>query len=85
MIRLLAHAKEAMEARGVSLAWVEATLETPDWTEADPHHPERSRSYKVIAALGGRVLRVVHWREGRDIVVLTAYPDRDALKNRQRP
>jgi hypothetical protein len=84
MIRLLPHANEAMKARGISLEWVEAVLRAPDWTEPDPRHPERRRSYKAIADFKGRILRVVHWQEGDDIVVLTVYPDRDALRNRQR-
>jgi hypothetical protein len=74
-----------MARRGIDRAWVVETLATPEWTDIDPHHPGRSRPFKAIAAFGGRVLRVVHWPDGSDIVVLTAHPDRDALKRKWRP
>lgn len=85
VILYLAHALEALEKRGLQREWVEATIMHPDWQEADPAYPERTRSYRVIEALDGRILRVIHWRDGDDIVVLTAYPDRDALKRRTEP
>jgi hypothetical protein len=84
MIRYLPHAQEALEKRGINQAWVEVTILTPDWSEPDPGHGDRTRSFKVLEFLGGRVLRVVHWADGRDVVVLTAMLDRDALKNRRR-
>ena len=82
MIRYLAHAEEALAKRGIKPKWVVVTVEQPDWTDIDPAKPARTRSYKVIDELDGRVLRVVHWAEGDDIVILTAYPDRDALRRR---
>jgi hypothetical protein len=84
MIHYLAHALEAMSKRGVKPDWVADTIEQPDWTEPDVQ-PGRIRSYKAISDFGGRILRVVHWTEGPDIVVLTVYPDRDALKRRKLP
>ena len=53
-------------------------MTAPDFTEADPRHPERIRSYKAIAAFGGRILRVVHRRDGRDMIVITVHFDRRA-------
>ena len=84
MIRYRPHAEEAIRARGLAREWVEAVVTQPDWTEIDPRHPERTRSYKAMDALDGRILRVVHWLEGADVVVLTAHPDRDAVKRRPR-
>ena len=84
MIRYRLHAEEQMIDRGITRAWVEATLASPDWTETDPQRPERTRSYKAIPEMGGRVLRVVHWFENGDVVVLTAHPDRNATKRRRR-
>ncbi|AZV37980.1 hypothetical protein CXP35_03350 [Komagataeibacter xylinus] len=78
------HAREAMERRSIAPEWVTDTVLHPEWTEADPVHPERTRSYRAIPELGGRILRVVHWPEGSDIVVLTVFPDRDAEKRRAR-
>ncbi len=85
MIRYLSHALEAMSKRGVKPDWVADTIQQPDWTEPDAAHRGRIRSYKAIAGFSGRILRVVHWTEGADIVVLTVYPDRDALKRRKLP
>ncbi len=85
MIRYLPHAIEAMERRELGEAWVRETVIAPDWTEPDPRHPDRTRSYKAINAAGGRILRVVHWTDGLDIVVLTAHFDRNATKAGTRP
>jgi Domain of unknown function (DUF4258) len=78
MIRLTKHAQEAVGIRKIALAWIEATVNSPDLVEADPRHPDRQRSYKMIADYGGRVLRVVHRPEGDDIVVITVHFDRGA-------
>ncbi len=85
MIRYLPHADEAMQKRGLLREWVEATIAAPDWVEPDPRYPERTRSFKVLEPMGGRVRRVVHWADGLDIVVLTAMPDRNARKQRSLP
>jgi len=80
MIRLTKHAQEAIEVREITLGWIEATVNSPDFVQADPRHPERQRSYKGIAEYGGRVLRVVHRPEGDDIVVITVHFDRGARR-----
>jgi hypothetical protein len=85
MIRYLSHALEAMAKRDLEPEWIVETIARPDWTEPDTVHPGRLRSYKAISDFGGRILRVVHWSDGTDIVVLTVYPDRDALKRRMLP
>jgi hypothetical protein len=78
MIRLTRHAAEAMEIRSIALAWIEATLRSPDWSDIDPRYPDRHRSFKAIDDFGGRVLRVVYRLDGPDIVVITVHPDRNA-------
>jgi hypothetical protein len=78
MIRLTRHAQEAIEARGISIGWVEATVSSPDSTAPDPRHRERTRSYKAIAQFGGRILRVVHRRDGTEDVIITVHFDRGA-------
>ena len=80
MIRLTRHAREATEERQIPLAWVLAAVETPDWVSGDPRHPDRTRSFKVIAAHGRRILRVVHRPDGADTVVITAHFDRGARR-----
>jgi Domain of unknown function (DUF4258) len=78
-IVLSVHAAEAIELRGIDLAWVEATISDPDRTEPDPR-PGRTRSFKAIAAFGGRVLRVVHRPAEDGVTVITTYFDRGAKR-----
>jgi hypothetical protein len=59
--------------------WIEATVAAPDWTSPDPD-PTLMRSFKVIAAFGSRVLRVVHRQVGTDVLVVTAHFDRGARR-----
>jgi hypothetical protein len=83
-IRLLPHAQEAMARREIPAAWVELALSHPDWSDDDPARPGRRRAFKAMPDCGGRILRVVYWRDGSDSVVLTVHLDRDALKARRR-
>lgn len=78
-IILSVHAAEAIALRGIDLAWVEATISDPDRTEPDPR-PGRTRSFKAIAAFGGRVLRVVHRPADDGVMVITTYFDRGAKR-----
>lgn len=80
MIRLTKHAREAMLARSILQDWIRLTILSPERVEADPRHPERTRSYKPIEAFGGRILRVVHRMEGKDIIVVTVHFDRGARR-----
>jgi uncharacterized protein YuzE len=45
MIRYRPHAEQQMQERGIDRNWVEETVANPDWTEQDPRHPGRTRSY----------------------------------------
>jgi hypothetical protein len=78
-IILSVHAAEAIALRGIESAWVEATISDPDRTEPDPR-PGRTRSFKAIAAFGGRVLRVVHRPADDGVMVITTYFDRGAKR-----
>ena len=60
------HAGEAMVACGLRIRWIEAAASEPEWVGGDPRHSEVTRSFKVVEELGGRVLRVVHRRDGND-------------------
>jgi hypothetical protein len=80
MIRLTRHAREAVDVRKIPFAWIEAAVQSPDFVDTDPRHPERTRSYKAIAEYGGRMLRVVHRPEGDDIVIITVHFDRGARR-----
>jgi hypothetical protein len=79
MIRLTKHVALRVRQRHLALAWIEATIAAPDWTAQDPD-PTLTRSYRAIPEFGGHVLRVVHRSEGADILVVTAFFDRDAKR-----
>jgi len=80
MIRLTRHAQLRIQRRSLPLAWVEATVISPDHLVPDTDDPTLTRSYKAIPEAGNRVLRVVHRPEGADILVITAHFDRGALR-----
>jgi hypothetical protein len=78
-IILSVHAAEAMASRGIDLAWVEATIVAPDWTQPDSRQG-LTRSFKAIAAFGGRLLRVVHRPADDGVMVITTFFDRGAKR-----
>jgi hypothetical protein len=78
-IILSVHSAEAIALRGIDLAWVEATIVAPDWTEPDSR-PGRTRSFKAIAAFGSRVLRVVDRPADDGVMVITTFFDRGAKR-----
>lgn len=80
MIRLSKHAQEALGKRNIAFEWVERTLAAPDFARFDPNDPSLTRSFKAIAELGGRILRVVHRPDGDDILVATVHFDRGARR-----
>lgn len=77
-ISLTAHARLTIQERGLTVEWVERAVETPDRVEADPSGPDVCRSFKRIPEAGDRIIRVVHRRDGADILVITAFLDRGA-------
>ena len=72
-----------MAKRQISVDWVQRALASPDWSDSDPVHSGRRRSYKALPECDGRVLRVVHWMDGSDTVVLTVFLDRNAREARR--
>jgi len=80
MIRFTRHAEEAMAVREIAYDWIDAAISAPDKVEPDPRDPVCTRSYKSIAVLNGRVLRVVHRPDGDDILVITVHLDRRAQR-----
>jgi Domain of unknown function (DUF4258) len=80
VIRLTRHAAERMRQYGIPGEWVEATIEQPAWTQADPFQPGVTRSFREIAQREGRILRVAHRQAGDDVLVLSAHFDRGAKR-----
>lgn len=79
MTRILSkHTTDEMDNRGITLAFIEAALAAPDHVAPDAKDAALTRSYKVIAEFGGRILRVVHRPDGSNTFVVTAHWDRGA-------
>jgi hypothetical protein len=76
---LTLHVARRMRERKIAFAWIEESILSPDWTTPDPD-PAPTRSYKSIAAFGGRILRVAHRPENGDMLVVTAVFDRGAKR-----
>ena len=74
------HLVKRLAGRSLETAWIEAAIEAADWTEQDPTDPSLTRSFKAIAAAGGKIIRVVHRPEGDDVLVVTAFFDRGAKR-----
>ncbi|HPC95264.1 MAG TPA: DUF4258 domain-containing protein [Sedimentisphaerales bacterium] len=73
---LTEHARDAVEKRGIRLAWLEKTLAAPEWTEKDVIDNELEHRLARIAEFGGRVLRVIVNTHAAPPRVVTAYFDR---------
>ncbi|GBE44872.1 MAG TPA: DUF4258 domain-containing protein [Rhizobiales bacterium] len=77
---LTAHARERLQSRKIKLEWVEGTVRTPDWSEADPDDPGIERRFRAIRQFGGRTLRVACVETGTTIRVISAMFDRSARR-----
>jgi hypothetical protein len=80
MLRYTVHAQIQMALRNLPDAWIERTVNAPEWTRPDPIWHSRTRSYCGTTEAGGRILRVVHEPRGPDILVITAHFDRSARR-----
>ncbi|HEV7157225.1 MAG TPA: DUF4258 domain-containing protein [Caulobacteraceae bacterium] len=77
---MTAHATDMTALRGIDRAWIELTISSPDWTDADPLDRRLLRAFRQIDAADGRTLRVVYRVEGEDAVVITCFLDRGARR-----
>ncbi|WP_429911223.1 DUF4258 domain-containing protein [Glycocaulis sp.] len=82
-LRLTAHARERIEARGVKTEWIEAAVSHPDRTEPDPKDPDLVRYFKTLPEFNGRVLRVVSRQESGGYTIVTAFFDRGERRSRR--
>ena len=78
------HAIRKMVQRGISPAWVEFVLKEPDISEKDPRsvddpkHIGVMRAWRKIPEADHRSLRVVYRLVNDEVLVITAFLDRDA-------
>jgi hypothetical protein len=73
-----------MHRDGITEAWVECIITQPGYTMPDPDDPALILAWHRIPELGGRFVRVVYYRSGADLVIVTTFPDRGAPR-RWRP
>lgn len=80
IVRLTLHAREAIEDHGLMVAWVEATVAAPEFTQTGPFDPTLTRAFKSIPEADGRILRVVYRHDAEETVIVTAHFDRGASR-----
>jgi hypothetical protein len=73
---LTEHARDALEKRHISLAWVESAFNAPEATEADPVNPDLEHRLARIPEWGNRVLRVRVNGKTTPPRIVTAFFDR---------
>ncbi len=66
-IRISRHAQKQMKWRQITEAEAESTIADPDMQQDSIKG--RKNAFKT---LGGRLIKVTYWREGDDIVTVTA-------------
>ena len=71
-----AHAKIAVESRGIRLEWLERVLLDPERSEADRADPALRHAIGRIAEHGDRYLRVIYNASVTPWRIVTAYFDR---------
>ena len=80
-ITLSRHAIRRLAERNIPKTWIDETIEAPDWETTDPSDPRLTRAYKRLPQASGHVLRVVYLRrDNNEILVITAFRDRDAVR-----
>jgi hypothetical protein len=74
---LTEHARRMLVERGISLEWLERTLNEPTLRQPDPHDTSLERRYRPIPEHDGRVLRVVVDASVEPIRVISVFFDRN--------
>jgi Cft2 family RNA processing exonuclease len=80
MLILTKHAREKAALDNIDVAWIEATIASPQHTDRDPRDATLTRAWRRVPEPGGRPLRVVYYLVEADIVVVTALFDRGAKR-----
>jgi hypothetical protein len=78
VIRYSNHTRVRLQSRQLADEWIERAVMSPDWTRPDPDDATATRAFKRIPENGNRVIRVAHRPDGSDILVITAFFDRNA-------
>ena len=74
---LTEHARRMLTERGISVEWLERTLNETTLREPDPLDPSAERRYRPIPGRDGRVLRVVVDLSVEPVCVITVFFDRN--------
>ena len=81
-MKFTGHAERELVRRRLQREWVEQTVDLPEFVISDPSDATVLRAFRRIEALEGRWLRVVYAIRGGEVLVITAFPDRDAERYR---
>ena len=76
--RLTEHARNALQKREISPAWIEKAVTEPEATEADNVDSDLEHRLRHIPEFGNRVLRVIVNDKAEPPRIITAYFDRRA-------
>ena len=74
---LTKHARDAMDKRKISVAWLEQTLAEPRKCETDSIDPVLEHRLAVISENDNRVLRVIVNTQTKPVRVVTLFFDRN--------
>jgi uncharacterized DUF497 family protein len=80
LIIFTVHARIKLSQRRISATWVEDTVRTPDWVEADRNDPTVERRFRAIPEFGNRILRVACVETETTIRVISLMFDRTARR-----
>lgn len=79
-LRYTVHAETVLRERQLERAWIERTVQSPEWTQIDRTNPDAERRFRVMPERDGRVLRVVCVETAGEIRIISAFLDRKARR-----
>ena len=77
---LTAHARLRLRERAIDPKWIDETVHTPEWTEADPRDATLERRFRTIPSFGNRILRVACVETDSRIRIISIMFDRNARR-----
>jgi hypothetical protein len=69
-----------MAERNIAVAWIEKTINNPDFAAPDLNDDKLTRAFRSIPERQGRTLRVVYRHDAESRIVITAFFDRGFRK-----
>ncbi len=79
-IRYTLHAETVLTERNLVKAWVERTVNEPEWRISDSRGDSAERRFRAIPERQGRVLRVICVETATEIRIISVFLDRRARR-----